>query len=124
MTSTRPKLVFVYNADSGFFNLLADMAHKALSPDTYNCQLCKLTHGHFGMREQWKGYLESLDAELVFLHRDEFLDSYGQHDAALPALFLDCDGLAELFMSEEAINSCENLETLITRLDKQIASLE
>ena len=124
MPDTRPKLVFVYNADSGFFNLLSDMAHKAFSPDTYNCQLCKLTHGHFGMQEQWKGYLESLDAELIFLHRDEFLQTYGQHEAALPALFLDCDGVAELFMSEESINACATLEALITQLDSQLGELD
>ncbi len=124
MPAHKAKLVFVYNADTGFFNLLSDMAHKAFSPDTYNCQLCMLTHGHFGMREQWKNYLETLDMELVFLHRDEFYKTYGQHDAALPALFLDSDGRAELFMSEEAINSCETLDSLISTLDRKIAALE
>lgn len=119
------KLVFVYNADSGFFNLLADMAHKIVSPDTYNCQLCMLTHGHVGMREQWKEYLESIEAELEFLHRDEFLKNYGQHTAALPALFLarGGDGEAELFMSEADINRCETLDALIVQLDKRLAEL-
>ena len=116
-------LIFVYNADSGFFNLLSDMAHKAFSPDTYNCQLCKLTHGHFGMQQQWKSYLENLDAELVFLHRDEFIKQYQQHKAALPALFIDCDGVAELFLGNEHINSCESLESLIELLDSKLASL-
>jgi hypothetical protein len=115
------KLVFVYNADSGFFNLLADMAHKMVSPETYNCQLCMLTHGHVGMREQWKEYLESIDAELEFLHRDEFLKSYGQHSAALPALFLVRGGEAELFMSEAEINRCETLDALIMQLDNRLA---
>ena len=123
-TRATPILVFVYNADSGFFNLLSDMAHKAFSPDTYNCQLCKLTHGYFGMREQWQQYLESLDAQLVFLHRDEFIKQYGRHKAALPALFIDCDGVAELFMSEETINACESLDVLIEQLDAQLNSLE
>lgn len=117
------KLVFVYNADSGFFNLLADMAHKIVSPETYNCQLCMLTHGHLGMREQWKAYLESIKAELEFLHRDEFLKHYGQHAAALPALFLLRNGEAELFMSEDEINHCESLEAMITQLDKRLAGI-
>jgi hypothetical protein len=123
MPNTRPKLVFVYNADSGLFNLLADMAHKIVSPDTYDCQLCMLTHGHLGMREQWKAYLESIDAELAFLHRDEFLKTYGQHAAALPALFFDVDGSAELFMSETEINRCETLDALIEQLDNRLAGL-
>jgi hypothetical protein len=118
------KLVFVYNADSGFFNLLADMAHKIVSPETYNCQLCMLTHGHVGMREQWKEYLESIDAKLEFLHRDEFLKKYGQHTAALPALFLVRGGEAELFMSEAEINRCETLDALIVQLDNRLAGLD
>jgi hypothetical protein len=118
------KLVFVYNADSGFFNLLADMAHKIASPGTYNCQLCMLTHGHVGMREQWKEYLESIDAELEFLHRDEFLEKYGQHTAALPALFLARGGEAGLFMSEAEINRCETLDALIAQLDNKLAGLD
>lgn len=118
------KLVFVYNADSGFFNLLADMAHKIVSPETYDCQLCMLTHGNLGMREQWKQYLESIEAELEFLHRDEFLKKYGQHAAALPALFLVKAGAAELFMSEAEINACESLEVLIGKLDNRLAQLD
>ena len=38
-------LLFVYNADSGFFNTLADIGHKLFSPATYPCQLCAITHG-------------------------------------------------------------------------------
>lgn len=117
------KLVFVYNADSGFFNLLSDMAHKIVSPETYDCQLCMLTHGNLGMREQWKQYLESIEAELEFLHRDEFLKKYGQHAASLPALFLVREREAELFMSEAEINSCESLQVLIEKLDKGLAGL-
>lgn len=117
------KLVFVYNADSGFFNLLADMAHKIVSPDTYDCQLCMLTHGNLGMRDQWKQYLDSIETELEFLHRDEFLKKYGQHAAALPALFIGMEGTAELFMSEADINACESLERLIEKLDAKLLEL-
>lgn len=28
----RPTLIFVYNADSGLFNTVTDIAHKVLSP--------------------------------------------------------------------------------------------
>jgi hypothetical protein len=40
-------LLFVYNADSGVFNLVTDIAHKIFSPQTYACQLCCITHGNF-----------------------------------------------------------------------------
>ena len=35
----RKSIVFVYNADSGLFNMVTDTAHKMLSPDTYECNL-------------------------------------------------------------------------------------
>ncbi len=65
-------LMFVYNADSGMFNTLSDMAHKVFSPRTYSCNLCALTHSTFSMRDEWKEFIESLGVELEFLHRDEF----------------------------------------------------
>ena len=40
---------FVYNADGDVFSLVGDFAHKIFSPKTYNCNLCAITHGNFGM---------------------------------------------------------------------------
>ena len=42
---SRVELLFVYNADTGLFNTVADAAHKILSPSTYSCNLCKVTYG-------------------------------------------------------------------------------
>jgi hypothetical protein len=39
------KLLFVYNADSGLFNSIAEAAHKIVSPQTYRCDLCRITYG-------------------------------------------------------------------------------
>lgn len=113
-------IIFVYNADSGLFNLLSDMAHKAISPETYNCQLCKLTHGHFGMRDQWHEYLQTLNAEIVFLHRDEFIKKYPDHNTELPALFLGRDNDIELLVAASTITSCSTMEMLIHQVDAKI----
>ncbi len=43
-------LIFVYNADSGKLNVLFDVGHKIVSPGTYKCDLCTLTHGTFTER--------------------------------------------------------------------------
>ncbi|PQB05903.1 hypothetical protein BST85_01225 [Aureitalea marina] len=51
---------------------MLDSAHKAISPSTYDCALCSITHGVFSEREQWKAYRESSEHEFLFLHRDEF----------------------------------------------------
>jgi len=113
-------VIFIYNADSGVFNLLSDMAHKLVSPQTYNCQLCMLTHGHFGMREQWSEFLNELGCELEFLHRDEFNDKYPGHKAELPALFMNRDDETELLLSASAINECDSMEALIKVFNERI----
>ena len=54
---TSSRLLFVYNADSGLFNTLTDIAHKMLSPKTYTCNLCAITHGLFSEKEEWKEFI-------------------------------------------------------------------
>ncbi|MDQ1522333.1 MAG: hypothetical protein QOE47_257 [Pyrinomonadaceae bacterium] len=110
---TRPLLVFVYNAESGLFNTLGDVAHKIFSPETYACNLCALTHTTFGMRREWKEFLESLDARPEFLHADELQSRYGVAGLALPAIFRRGRGDAlEEFVPAAAINSCRTLDEL------------
>ena len=109
---SRATLVFVYNADSGLFNTLADMAHKTFAPETYSCTLCAITYGAFGMRVEWKLFLESLDSALEFLHRDELAKRYGIADAALPAIFLKRPSGLELLISAAEINACVDSEDL------------
>ena len=70
-------LLFVYNADSGLFNLLADIGHKIFSPDTYACELCMLTHGYFSENKAWRHFIDALDCDCRFMHRDEFATAPG-----------------------------------------------
>lgn len=110
----KPKLVFVYNAYGGAFNLLTDIAHKIFSPETYSCNLCALTHSNFGMKKQWKKFLESLDAETEFLHADEFKNKYNLEETALPVIYRQgANGNLEIMMDAPAINQCQSLDDLI-----------
>jgi hypothetical protein len=109
---TKLVLIFVYNAESGLFNTLSDVAHKILSPETYACNLCALTHTAFGMRREWKEFLESLDARLEFLHADELRDRYGLAGLPLPAILRKRDASLEELMDAAAINSCRTLDEL------------
>ncbi len=112
-SDTKGTLVFVYNAESGLFNTLSDVAHKILSPETYACNLCALTHTPFGMRREWKRFLESLDARLEFLHADELRDRYGLTGLALPAILRQRpDATLEALVDAVAINSCRTLDEL------------
>lgn len=112
MSDAGPALVFVYNADSGVFNALADSAHKIFSPDTYACNLCALTHTAFGMRGEWKRFLEGLGVPLEFLHADELKSRYGLEGVPLPAVFEKKDGGLKVLADADAINACRTLDDL------------
>ncbi len=116
----RTSLVFVYNADSGLFNTVTDIAHKILSPGTYVCNLCALTHDTFKVREDWVNFLKTLNADCEFLHRDEFHARYSQADVDLPAVFKKTSDGLELWLEAEALRKCATLNelkrTLISRL--------
>lgn len=105
-------LIFVYNADSGFVNTLLDIGHKIVSPQTYACNLCAITHSTFSMREEWKAFVDDLKLPVEFLHRDELAKQYGIHDADLPAVFRKMAGGLEPWISREEINRCGSLEEL------------
>lgn len=121
MTNKKTTLLFVYNADSGIFNTLTDIAHKMFSPDTYECNLCAITHSHFSMRKEWADYLETLNANLEFLHRDELIKQYGEQNASLPAIFFVGDNKKlELGVDSETINKCKTIEDLQNTIQKSL----
>jgi hypothetical protein len=107
-----PRLLFVYNADSGFFNLVADVAHKLLSPETYRCQLCALTHSPFATRAEWRDFLAGLHVECRFLHRDEFATRYPDMQIALPAVLWERDASASVCIDATALTACHTLAQL------------
>ena len=108
----RPALVFVYNADSGVFNALADAAHKIFSPRTYQCNLCALTHSAVRMRGEWKRFLDGLDRPLEFLHADELKARYGVTGVPLPAIFRGDGESLEVLIGADSINACRTLADL------------
>jgi hypothetical protein len=105
-------VIFVYNADSGLFNALADAAHKIFSPQSYACRLCALTHTNFGMRGEWKEFVRGLGRPVEFLHADELRGLYGVGELALPVVLMkDGEGLS-LVADAEAINGCRSIGEL------------
>lgn len=111
-THTRRALVFVYNADSGAFNTLADAAHKIFSPRTYRCNLCALTHSAVGMRKEWRRFLDGLDSPTEFLHADELKARYGVAGVPLPAVFRKEGESLEVLFGADVINTCRTMDDL------------
>ena len=106
------QLVFVYNADSGMFNTLTDIAHKVFSPQTYECNLCAISHSYLSERSEWKEFIQNLGIECEFLHRDEFFKKYDLEGKDFPAIFELLDGKLTLQLSSEEINNCKSMDDL------------
>ncbi|MCH7826768.1 MAG: hypothetical protein IIC75_02155 [Bacteroidetes bacterium] len=116
------KLIFVYNADSGLFNLLTDTAHKLLSPETYSCNLCAITYGSFGMKKDWKEFLKSIDIPVEFLHRNELKKKYGISNINLPAILIKEENEPRLWINSESINLCKSIDDLIQLITNKLQS--
>jgi len=103
------RLLFVYNADAGLLAGLKDTFHKILSPDTYACALCAVTHGATSMRPEWRGFIRKLPVPVAFLHRDEFIRNYpawARHQ--LPAAFAVAEtGTLKPFIEAEEMNAAD-----------------
>ena len=112
-------LLFVYNADSGLFNTMADIGHKIFSPDTYQCDLCQLTHGYFSERGQWREFIDSLGIECRFLHRDEFRKAHPDRSDTLPAVFLQTGNELALCIGSEQLKEINSLDLLIETIQQQ-----
>ena len=115
------KLIFIYNANTGMFNAITDSAHKLFSPKTYSCNLCKLTYGLRSMKEEWADFIKSLEAELEFLHRDEFHKQFPHRkDEKLPAIFKKQDNKIELIIPADKIEKAKSIQDLIKLVKKML----
>ncbi len=119
------KIIVVYNADSGLFNSLSDFAHKIISPQTYQCNLCLITHGHLGMKTDWRQFLDSLPYEKIFFHKNEFYQRYPQFKSVkLPAIFILSNDNPQELASAEEINAKKDIEGLKDIVHKKITNLK
>ena len=113
MSDPDPKLVFVYNADSGFFEALRDGVTKIVSPATYPCRLCALTFGLATMKPHWRSFVDELGIPVQFLHKDEFMQKYPHEEAEFPSAYMDRGGELDVFISVEEMNSAKTLDELV-----------
>ena len=118
------KLIFVYNANSGFLDKLFDGAHKIVSPSTYDCNLCTITFGAFSEDELWKAYREHSELAMEFYHKDEFLKKFKSKwlpTYDFPIILLENKMELEVFISSEELEALRTSEALIEEITKRLA---
>ena len=110
------ELIFIYNAKSGFVNEILDFAHKIISPETYECNLCFITYGTFKIEARWSDYIQSLPFKSTFIYKDE-LSNKNMGNVNLPTIFFrNNTELVELISASE-INNLTDFHKLIEILD-------
>lgn len=116
---TMKKLIFIYNSDSGFFSALTDFAHKAVSPETYQCSLCKLTYGAATMKKEWAAFIKSLSVPVEFMYKDKFGKAHPEFQTTFPVVLGQKeDGSLESVITTEELNAAKELNELMEKLGK------
>lgn len=108
--SSAKEMILVYNAYGGIYPGIKDVIHKEFFPSSYPCNLCYQTFGTFGMKEEWKHFLDSLSYKRKELHKDEFKRNYQPRDLPLPAILLSDGKRVELLISAQQISKQKSLQ--------------
>ena len=125
MIHPAPRLILVYNADSGLLNALKDAAHKIVSPATYPCSLCALTYGWVSMRACWRRFLASLPITKVFHHRDDFALAFPRLAVPLPAILLaEGDGPPRVLVSAPELDALPDVQALIALVEERLVLVQ
>ena len=113
-------VIFVYNANSGVVNTILDSAHKIVSPSSYSCHLCALTHDMFSEKKTWKTFVSNSEFDMHFYHRDEFKNEFGNQALEFPVILMKVDDGFHPLVSKEELESLESTEVLIEFLNSRL----
>lgn len=124
MTSPAPRLIFVYNADSGLLNAVKDAVWKVVRPSTYPCSLCALTYGWVSMHGKWRRFLASLPHTKLFHHRDDFAAAFPASAAALPVILWANEGAEpQVLVSAAELDALTDLDSLVAAVEQRLAQV-
>jgi len=112
--------VFVYNATSDIWNKTLDAAHKIISPSTYACDLCSLTHGNFSEKQVWKDFREGNKVHMIFMYKNEFLKTLKQENYSFPIIFEKKENELVVLFDKEKLSELQSVEELIENLQLKI----
>lgn len=115
-------LFFVYNANSGLIHSAFDVLHKLVSPDTYSCNLCAITHGYLGEKKAWKTFVDQLEYTIEYFHKDEWIELYPEFNSKkenpFPAIYICSNGSLKALISSNDLKhmALEDLKEALKNL--------
>jgi hypothetical protein len=116
------RLLIVYNAEAGIAAGIKDSLHKLLSPDTYPCSLCALTHGTLRIDRRWKRFLARMPLDVRVYHLPDFRARYPDLEIALPAILLEQGREAELLIAAGELARIDSIDSLIALIEAAVGN--
>lgn len=98
--------------------------HKAFSPSTYSCSLCKLSHTNFKEKEEWKSELQKIDSDIEFLYKNAFLEQFKIDNIAFPIVAKQKGNNFEILLSNTEINKVKSISEFFTLLKTKITNIK
>lgn len=115
------KIVFVYNAKSGFIHSMSDLFRNTAKPSNNPCKLCSLTYNGAFMKKMWKEYVANLGIETLFLHKDEFMKIYPSSKTTFPVVLLERNNTLTTLIAAKDFEAVSDLAGLIKLLNKRLS---
>lgn len=116
------ELFFVYNANSNLTIKFFDAVHKIVSPSTYDCELCELTHYSLGARKAWKEFVGKSKIPIQVWYKDRFVQKFEKEYEFPVVLIYDNSGFTCILdkIQLESINGLDELFVLLNKKTSQI----
>ena len=115
------KIIFIYNAKSDYISEVKGFFTKIITPEKYDCDLCRLTYGAVSIKDGWRVYLASIPYDKVFLHKDELVGEYEKYkDYELPCILTELNDKVTELVSKKDFKNLKSVEEITALLDKQL----
>lgn len=117
------ELFFVYNANSRLPSKVYDALHKVVSPSTYDCELCELTHHSMGARKKWKDFVVNSKIPLQVWYKDMFISNFHEKFEFPVVLYYDNSRFTRILDKNE-LNALNDLDEFFVLLNRKLALIE
>lgn len=114
------KIIGIYNAKGGIMHGAFDFLHKSFSPSTYKCELCAITYGATGMKKTWRSFLESLDSDFVFYHKNDMPKYLQKYATNLPIMLLEKKHSISTLLTKQEMQNVENIQELMNVVTEKL----
>ena len=120
-TMQSKRILIVYNASNDKLSSVFGMIHKVISPKTYACSLCKLTHGNFEIKAIWKRFITGKN--IMILYKSDFMKYYPEanfEDHEFPMVLTEKNNMLKELLNKKELDQISNTEELIRKIQEHL----